>query len=274
MDLDNQGSRGEPRRLISGKTIELPEAPKSATFFGACDNVMTLFVNGEMVTQHTGWESPTRENLTKRLKAGKNVIADPRQQPGQPGRVHCPDQHRASRRQQAGDRDRRRRGWPPPIPRATGRRPTSTMPPGPSRTASASWASRPWGNVALTSATGSGSQATPVEAIKALPGFQGRAALLRAEGDRRDLGRHDLRPQGPADRLATSTAALYRVTPGKDAGIDQGREARRRHRRGPGTALRVRALVRRRQRRQGPRQRPVSRSATPTATTSSTRSSC
>src|SRR5687767_8651223 len=61
----------ESETVYFRKTIELKGAPKAATFYGSCDNVMTLFVNGEMVTQHSAWETPTRENLTKRLKAGK-----------------------------------------------------------------------------------------------------------------------------------------------------------------------------------------------------------
>ena len=48
----------ETETVYLRRTIELPAAPKSATFFGSCDNVMTLFVNGEMVTQHSAWESP------------------------------------------------------------------------------------------------------------------------------------------------------------------------------------------------------------------------
>ena len=65
----------ETETVYLRRTFDLPAAPKSATFFGSCDNVMTLFVNGQRVTQHSAWESPARENLTKRLQAGKNVIA-------------------------------------------------------------------------------------------------------------------------------------------------------------------------------------------------------
>ncbi|MDX1946440.1 MAG: c-type cytochrome [Pirellulaceae bacterium] len=57
------------------KTIDLAAAPKSALFFGSCDNLLTLFVNGEQVATSSEWQQPIKEDLTKRLKAGKNVIA-------------------------------------------------------------------------------------------------------------------------------------------------------------------------------------------------------
>lgn len=197
------------------KTIELDAAPKSAAFFGACDNVFTLFVNGEMVSQQSGWDTPTRENLTKRLKAGKNVIAIRATNQGGPAAFIAQvniEQADGSKLAIVTDET-----WL-----------AAAEPKGNFRAIDydeAGWAKavslgklgvQPWGSVALTSATGSGSQATAPEAIKALPGFQvellysvpkdqqGSWVSLTAD----DKGRLIACDQG---------GGLYRITPGKDA---------------------------------------------------------
>lgn len=57
---------------------------KKAMVATSCDNVVTLFVNGEKVLQSRQWEKPVREEVTKLLKPGKNIIAARCQNQGGP----------------------------------------------------------------------------------------------------------------------------------------------------------------------------------------------
>jgi len=71
-------ANGDPKEndtVFFRKTFELKGKPKAAVFSGSCDNVFTLFVNGQMVTQGSEWSLPVREKLEKHLVEGKNVIA-------------------------------------------------------------------------------------------------------------------------------------------------------------------------------------------------------
>lgn len=205
----------ESETVFFRQTIELTAGPKSASFFGACDNVLTLFVNGEMVTQHTGWDTPTRENLTKRLKAGKNVIAIRASNQGGPAAFIAQvniEQADGSKLVIVTDETWRAASEPQGNFRAIDYD-------------EAGWAKaaslgklgvQPWGNVALTSATGSGSQATPVEAIQTLPGFQ---VELLYSVPKESEGSWVNMTSDHKGRLIVSDqyGALYRVTPGQDA---------------------------------------------------------
>jgi putative heme-binding domain-containing protein len=57
------------------KTFEVNEKLKSARFSGSCDNVMTLFINGKHVLEHSEWGQAVNENIAKHLVEGKNVVA-------------------------------------------------------------------------------------------------------------------------------------------------------------------------------------------------------
>lgn len=57
------------------KTIEVPAKLKKATVTAACDNHLTLFVNGKKVVEHGSWSDAFKQDITKQLKEGKNVIA-------------------------------------------------------------------------------------------------------------------------------------------------------------------------------------------------------
>src|SRR5439155_13755615 len=57
------------------KTFEVKGKLKTARFSGSCDNVMTLFINGKHIVEHSEWQQAVTENITKHLVEGKNVIA-------------------------------------------------------------------------------------------------------------------------------------------------------------------------------------------------------
>lgn len=69
------GEATDGQVVLFRKTIDVPENLKSATFTGAADNGMTLFVNGERVAEHGAWDTAFRQDIAKRLKTGKNAIA-------------------------------------------------------------------------------------------------------------------------------------------------------------------------------------------------------
>ncbi len=61
--------------VIFRKAFEIAGEVKSASLVVACDNHVTLFVNGQQTLQHDTWEQPVKEDVTKRLKPGLNIIA-------------------------------------------------------------------------------------------------------------------------------------------------------------------------------------------------------
>ncbi len=61
--------------VLFRKTIDVPEDLKSATVTATCDNAMSLFVNAEKLTDHQTWEESFKEDITKKVKPGKNIIA-------------------------------------------------------------------------------------------------------------------------------------------------------------------------------------------------------
>lgn len=69
------GNATDGQVVLFRKTIDVPENLKLATFTGAADNGMTLYVNGERVAEHGAWDTPFREEITKRLQTGKNSVA-------------------------------------------------------------------------------------------------------------------------------------------------------------------------------------------------------
>lgn len=62
-------------RVFFRKVIDLPADVKKAQVATTCDNMMTLFVNGERVVESLDWMTPTYEDITKRLHKGENIIA-------------------------------------------------------------------------------------------------------------------------------------------------------------------------------------------------------
>lgn len=61
--------------VVFRKTVDIPADLKKATVAAACDNVMSLFVNGAKLRDHMAWDHTFKEDVTRHLKEGKNVIA-------------------------------------------------------------------------------------------------------------------------------------------------------------------------------------------------------
>lgn len=59
------------------KAFSMPEGRKllKATFVGAADNDMVLFVNGKEAGNAVGWQSPSTIDVTAQLVSGSNVVA-------------------------------------------------------------------------------------------------------------------------------------------------------------------------------------------------------
>jgi putative heme-binding domain-containing protein len=210
---------GEAETVYLRRTFELAAAPKAAMFFGSCDNVMTLFVNGEMVTQHSAWESPIRENIAKRLQAGTNVIAVRAANQGSAaGFIAQVNIEQADGAKLAIVSDP---AWKAATdPKSGWQKPDFDE---------AGWAKAvslgklgvgPWGNVAITAATGGGSEATPVSAIKAPPGFQ--VELLYSVPKETQGSWVALTPDDKGRLIACDQGGgLFRITPGLDAEATQ-----------------------------------------------------
>ncbi len=201
------------------KTIDLPAAPKSAVFSGTCDNVFTLFVNGEMVVQHDTWESPIREDITRRLKVGKNAIAIRATNQGGPGAfigmivIEAAD---GSKQTLVTDGS-----WL-----------AASEPAGNWRTADyddSTWKKAavigklgigPWADVELAGARPAGQLATDPAKITTLPGFQVELLYSVPKGEQ---GSWVSLTSDNKGRLIASDqyGGLYRITPGKDAETTQ-----------------------------------------------------
>jgi putative heme-binding domain-containing protein len=197
------------------KMIDLPAVPKSAVFSGTCDNVFTLFVNGEMVVQHDTWESPIREDLTKRLKVGKNAIAVRATNQGGPGAfigmivIEAAD---GTKQTLVSD----------------GTWLAASEPAGNWRTTDyddSMWKQAavigklgigPWSEVELAGARPGGMLATAAEQIKALPGFKVELLYSVPKGEQ---GSWVSLTSDDKGRLIASDqyGGLYRIAPGSDA---------------------------------------------------------
>src|SRR5690349_16565583 len=57
------------------KTFQLPAIPTRALLSVAADDEAQVFINGKQAVQAKGFEHPEREDITKQLQKGANVIA-------------------------------------------------------------------------------------------------------------------------------------------------------------------------------------------------------
>jgi putative heme-binding domain-containing protein len=209
------GSPKDNEIVFFRKTVELKAAPKSAAFYGACDNVFTLFVNGEMVTQHDAWDHAVKEDLTKRLKAGKNAIAiRASNEGGQAGFLGMVVIEQADGSKQSLVTDG---SWL-----------AAAEPVGNWRTADyddSTWKKPhsfgklgvgPWGDVAIADARAGGQASTAVDQITTLPDFQVELLYSVPKGEQ---GSWVSLTSDDKGRLIASDqyGGLYRITPGKDA---------------------------------------------------------
>ena len=239
------------------KTIDLAAAPKSAVFFGSCDNLLTLFVNGEQVATSSEWQQPIKEDLTKRLKAGKNVIAvrgtnqggiaafigqiNIEAADGTKSVIVTDDNWLAAVDPKVGwqQADYDDRDWK--QPHRFGKLGIG-----------------PWGDIAIANARPSGMAATAEEQVVTLPGF--KVELLYSVPKDVQGSWVSLRRDNKGRLIASDQyGGLYRMHAGQGRRIDQDRAAIGGDWRCPGAALGPRLAVCRRQRQQGAREWPVPR---------------
>ncbi|MBW3595694.1 MAG: c-type cytochrome [Planctomycetes bacterium] len=64
----------ENRDYVFRKTFKLPGRVRTALLVAACDNRMTVFVNGRRVASGDSWQQPVRIELQRQLKPGENVL--------------------------------------------------------------------------------------------------------------------------------------------------------------------------------------------------------
>jgi putative heme-binding domain-containing protein len=62
-------------RVFFRKKIEVNGEIKSAKLMAACDDVMTAFLNGQQLFEHSVWQTAAVEDVTKKLQQGQNIIA-------------------------------------------------------------------------------------------------------------------------------------------------------------------------------------------------------
>jgi putative heme-binding domain-containing protein len=204
---------GDNEMVNFRKAFDLPDAPKSAQVWASCDNEMWLSIDEKLVGWNNDWQSPTVQDVTKLLHAGRNVVT-----------VHAGNQEGA-----AGlllklhvetvtgktvdvitDGTWRVKGDTPKEWQ------TITFDDSSWKTAHSfgKYGIGPWGEVAKNT-PGRPGQATPAEELTVLPGF--KVELLYSVPKSQDSW--VCMTPDPKGRLIVSGQAgpLFRVTPGKDA---------------------------------------------------------
>jgi hypothetical protein len=71
----NAAAKAPPGFVYFRKTIVLKEKPTNAVAVIACDNSFTMYVNGEEAASGKDYGKPVTKDVTRRLKAGTNVLA-------------------------------------------------------------------------------------------------------------------------------------------------------------------------------------------------------
>jgi putative heme-binding domain-containing protein len=195
------------------KAFDLPDAPKSAQVWASCDNEMWLSVNGKLVGWNNNWESPTVEDVTKLLHAGRNTVsAHASNQEGAAGlllKLHVETVSGKSV-DVISDGTWRISGDTPKDWQAI------TFDDSAWKTAHSfgKYGIGPWGEVAKNNPNGPG-QATPADELTTLPGF--KVELLYSVPKAQDSW--VCMTPDPKGRLIVSgqNGPLFRVTPGKNA---------------------------------------------------------
>ena len=195
------------------KTFELPEVPKSAHVWAACDNEMWLTIDGHLVGWNNQWQSPTVADVTKLLHAGKNAVTIHAANADGPAglilKLHVEtvsgksiDLVTDSSWRVLGDTPKTWQdiefddsSWKPAV--SLGK-----------------YGIGPWGDIASNAPSHPG-QATPAEELTTLPGF--KVELLYSVPKEQDSW--VCMTPDPKGRLIVSgqNGPLFRVTPGKDA---------------------------------------------------------
>jgi hypothetical protein len=69
-----RGNRPSSEKIDFRKTVTVAPGHKSAKLVMSCDNAAEAFVNGKSVLKTDSWATPRSADISKHLKAGKNVI--------------------------------------------------------------------------------------------------------------------------------------------------------------------------------------------------------
>jgi glucose/arabinose dehydrogenase len=74
------GKAADDQTLYVRKTFDLPQDPEmikgmTATFWGSCDNVLAVTINGQSLGFSTEWQQPMSHDISKVIKPGKNTVA-------------------------------------------------------------------------------------------------------------------------------------------------------------------------------------------------------
>lgn len=206
---------GDGEIVFFRKAIELKEEPKSAIFTGSCDNVFTLFVNAKHCVEHSTWEQPVKEDVTKHLVKGSNLIAlRCRNEGGAAAMIgelvvkyaDGSTQKFATDKTWLGSKEGQD-GWQQPKFDDKAWKPAHVI---------GKLGIAPWNEVVLNGARPAGQLATSPNAITTLPGFVVDLVYSVPKGEQGSWVSMTVDPKG---RLITSDqgGSLYRVTPGKTA---------------------------------------------------------
>lgn len=206
-------TQGDGEIIFFRKAIELKDAPQSAVFTGSCDNVFTLFANAKHCVEHSAWEQPVREDVTKHLAKGANLIALRCRNEGGPGGmigeliVKYADgsvQKFPTDKTWLGSTEGKE-GWQQPKFDDKTWKPAHVL---------GKLGMAPWSEVAWNAARPAGQLATSPSAITTLPGFE---VELVYSVPKLDQGSWVAMTVDTKGRLITSDqgGSLYRVTPGK-----------------------------------------------------------
>ena len=195
------------------KSFDLPDEPKSAHVWAACDNEMWLSVDNHLVGWNNQWQSPTAADVTKLLHAGRNAVTVHASNADGPAglilKLHIEtvsgktiDLITDGTWRVLGDTPK---DWQNPAFDDSSWKPAVSL---------GKYGIAPWGEVAKNGVSHPG-QATAAEDLTVLPGF--KVELLYSVPKEQDSW--VCMTPDPKGRLIVSgqNGPLFRVTPGKDA---------------------------------------------------------
>ncbi|MBS0264489.1 MAG: c-type cytochrome [Planctomycetes bacterium] len=81
----NDKSAKDQETIYVRRTVDFPHQVKSALLRATCDNVVTVWLNGQQVVQNSDWSQAPTADVSKILVQGKNVIAAECRNDGGPG---------------------------------------------------------------------------------------------------------------------------------------------------------------------------------------------
>ncbi|HEY1064631.1 MAG TPA: hypothetical protein VGE52_00915, partial [Pirellulales bacterium] len=206
-------------------TFELPAGVKSAMLAVAADNHATAYINGKEVLRNDVWQEPTRADVSKQLAQGKNVLAiqtkDDDSQGGLIALLNIELTDGKKLQIATGPEwlvaDKQADGWRDVAFDAKGWAKAYSL---------GALGVAPWNAIALDPSVVPKAQATVVENITTLPGFE---AELLYSVPKSVQGSWVSLTNDPKGRLIVSdqSGSLYRITPppypsnGKEATVEK-----------------------------------------------------